>query len=296
MKNQHFQWILRFNLLILALTFASCQLKPAFDIQGHRGCRGLYPENSIPAFKNAIELGVTTLELDVVITKDKQVVVSHEPYVNSLICLDFDNEEIPDSMGRRINLYKLNFDELKQYDCGSKTHPYFPNQKKLAVHKPLLSEVFDLADSLNSNVRFNIEIKARPEYDNEYTPEPKEFVSLVLKTIKSSEMLQRSTLQSFDLRVLEEIRIQNEDIPIAILVDEDESIDNKLSQLSYKPEILSPYYKLLNETIVKENKLDGYRVIPWTVNDMSDLEMVLKWKVDGIITDYPDRLLKIISP
>lgn len=296
MKNQHFQWILRFNLVILALTFASCQLKPAFDIQGHRGCRGLYPENSIPAFKKAIELGVTTLELDVVITKDKQVVVSHEPYVNSLICLDFDNEEIPDSMGRRINVYKLNFDELKQYDCGSKTHPYFPNQKKLAVHKPLLSEVFDLADSLNSKVRFNIEIKARPEYDNDYTPEPKEFVSLVLKTIKSAEMLQRSALQSFDLRVLEEIRIQNEDIPIAILVDEDESIDHKLSLLSYKPEILSPYYKLLNETIVKENKLDGYKVIPWTVNDMSDLEMVLKWKVDGIITDYPDRLLKIINP
>jgi glycerophosphoryl diester phosphodiesterase len=275
---------------------SSYNLKSKVDVQGHRGFRGLYPENTLPAFAKAIEIGVTTLELDVIISKDNKVVVSHEPYLNPLICLDTDKSEIPDSLATKRNLYKLTYDEIRQFDCGSKEHPFFPNQERIATYKPLLTEVFDLAASLDSDVHFNIEIKARPEYDYEYTPEPEVFVDLVLKVIQNSGMLHRSTLQSFDLRILEAIRKQNSDITVALLIDENEDIDKKMSELSFQPQVLSPYFKLLSVDIVKAKKKEGFQIIPWTVNETFDIDEVLSWNVDGIISDYPDRVLKIVNP
>ena len=275
---------------------SSCNLKSKVDVQGHRGFRGLYPENTLPAFAKAIDIGVTTLELDVIISKDNKVVVSHEPYLNPLICLDTNKSEIPDSLATKRNLYKLTFDEIRQFDCGSKEHPFFPNQERIATYKPLLTEVFDLAASLDSDVNFNIEIKARPEYDYEYTPEPEVFVDLVLKVIQNSGMLHRSTLQSFDLRILEAIRKQNSDITVALLIDENEDIDKKMRELSFQPQVLSPYFKLLSVDIVMAKKKEGFQIIPWTVNETLDIEEVLSWNVDGIISDYPDRVLKIVNP
>lgn len=281
-------------LLVLCM---SCNSEKQIDIQGHRGCRGLMPENSLPAFEKAIDLGVHTLELDIVISKDKQVVVSHEPYLNSVICYNSKDEIIPDSLTTHYNLYKMNYDDIKQCDCGSKNHPTYPNQEKLKTYKPLLSEVFDLVRTKNSDVNFNIEIKSESDYYDVFTPQPKEYVSLVLDDIKKNEMLNRVNLQSFDLNILREIMRQSSTMETALLVDEGEDIWEKISQLEglRSPEIISPYFKLLDSTKVRNLKAENFRVIPWTVNKEEDMKQVISWQVDGIITDYPDRLIELMK-
>ena len=280
---------------VLVCTLMSCNSEKQLDIQGHRGCRGLYPENSLPAFDKAIELGVTTLELDIAITKDKEVVVSHEPFMSRTICFNPEGEEIPEDMDMKHNLYEMTHEEIKQFDCGSKFHPTYPDQIKLKTYKPLLSEVFELATAKNPDVKFNIEIKSKPEYYGIYTPQPDEYVKLVLDEVKESGLFNNVNLQSFDLVILEEIKKQSPNMPVALLVDEDETIATKLEKLSYKPEIISPYFRLLTSEMVNEYHSQDYLIIPWTVNEEQDMFKMLRWNVDGIITDYPNRLLEIRS-
>ena len=171
----------------------------------------------------------------------------------------------------------------------------FQKQKLEKVYKPLLSEVFKMSDSLNSNIRYNIELKAQPDYDNIYTPTPKVFVKLVLDVINDNKVSERTNLQSFDLRILEEIKKQDADMHVALLVDEDETIAYKLSKLSYEPEIISPYYGLLNKATVEGYQNQGYKIIPWTVNDKEAIIKMISYDVDGIITDYPDQLISILD-
>ena len=273
----------------------SCNSDNKLDIQGHRGCRGLLPENSLPAFEKALDLGVTTLELDIAITKDKKVVVSHEPYMNSTICINPEGESIPEAEEMKYNLYEMTFEDIKQFDCGSKYHPNFPDQEKLKTYKPLLSEVFKMAKEKNQDVKFNIEIKSEKKYYGIYTPHPEEYVKIVLEEVTNHDMFPMVNLQSFDLTILEEIKKQSPQMPVALLVDENETISSKLAKLSYQPEIISPYFKLLTFNTIKDYKAQGYRIIPWTVNEKQDMFKMLNWGVDGIITDYPDRLLKIRS-
>jgi glycerophosphoryl diester phosphodiesterase len=157
--------MLRTNaMVLLSILIMSCNSEKEIDIQGHRGCRGLLPENSLPAFEKAIDLGVNTLELDIAITKDNKVVVSHEPFMNPVICYNLEGKSIPDSLEKYYNLYKMNYEDIKEFDCGSKFHPRYPKQVKLKTYKPLLSEVFDLVTSKNSDVKFNIEIKSELSY------------------------------------------------------------------------------------------------------------------------------------
>lgn len=281
-------------LLMISLLFCmACNTKNNMDIQGHRGCRGLLPENSIPAFQKAIDLGVKTLELDVVVSKDMEIVVSHEPFMNHEIALDLFGNEISEADEMSYNLYSMPYDSIKLYDCGSKPHPRFPYQKKIKVAKPLLSEVIDMAESASEQtINYNIEIKSLPEYDKVYTPEVSEYVRLVIALISTKAIVNRTTLQSFDLRALEAIHHQNSNIKTALLVDENESITSKLKELSFKPEIISPYFELIDVIQVSDLQKQGFKVIPWTVNAKDDIKLMIGWKVDGVISDYPDRVLE----
>ncbi len=277
----------------MALT--SCNSNKVIDIQGHRGCRGLLPENSLPAFKKAIELGVHTLEMDIAVTKDHKIIVSHEPFMSRTICKLPDGNHIPVESDKQYNLYQMTFDSIKTFDCGTKAHPRFPDQELQSVYKPLLSEVFEMTKAINPSIKYNIELKAKPEYDGIYTPNPKEFVALVMNQLKTADVFDRTNLQSFDLRILEEIKQQDANMEVALLIDEGEAIVNKLSKLSYTPEIISPYYKLLNAENVTELQAEGFKVIPWTINEISDMEQMILYGVDGIITDYPDRLIGLLG-
>lgn len=296
MKNQPYHQILKTNTIaFLIILCMSCNTENQIDIQGHRGCRGLMPENSLPAFEKAIDLGVHTLELDIIISKDLKVVVSHEPYLNSMICYNSKDEIIPDSLTMHYNLYKMNYEDIKQCDCGSKFHPTYPNQEKLKIYKPLLSEVFDLVKSKNTDVKFNIEIKSNPDYYGIFTPQPKAYVKLVLDDIEKHDMMNRVNLQSFDLEILEEIKRQLPTMEVALLVEDNEAIEIKLSKLSYKPEIISPYFKLLSKQSVNDYQSKGFKIIPWTINEEKDMKQMIEWQVDGIITDYPDRLIELLK-
>ncbi len=270
------------------------------DIQGHRGCRGLMPENSIPAFLLALELGVNTLELDVVVSKDKQVIVSHEPYFSHEISLDTRGREISKEDEKSFNLYELTAEEIQQYDCGSKTHPRFPQQVKTKVYKPTLTEVFERVEPLIrdyglNDLAYNIEIKRTPEGDGIFHPEVKEFVELVLQNIQSRELKDRVIIQSFDAQTLQIVRQLDPTIRLAWLVDNEFGLQKNLDLLGFVPHIYSPNYRLVDQDLVSDAHKQNMKVIPWTVNELNHISQMVSLGVDGIISDYPDRVKSALS-
>ena len=287
---------------------------PKFDIQGHRGARGLRPENTIPAFLMALDSGVTTIELDVAITKDKQVVVSHEPWMSAEICLDPNGNEILKQDEARHNIYQMTYNDIKQYDCGSKGNERFPEQQKMKIYKPLLVDVIIAVENHIKNfsiyeVDYNIEIKSSPQGDNKFHPSPEEYSELVLSLVDQYIPLERLVIQSFDFRVLKYWHKNHPEVRLAALVENKKSVDQNLNTLGFIPSIYSPDFKLLtNESVnylhtkivtqpeLTDKKLPvvshKLRVIPWTVNEIDDMLILKGMGVDGFITDYPDRAAK----
>jgi glycerophosphoryl diester phosphodiesterase len=275
----------------------SAQYIPKFDIQGHRGARGLLPENTIPAFLKALELGVTTVELDVVITKDKKVIVSHEPWISSKICLDKGGEEISEKDEKKLNIYTLPYDEVRQYDCGLKPNQDFPSQGKMAASKPLLGDVIIAIEEYIRNyslyeVDYNIEIKSWRDGDNKFHPTVEVFSEIVYELVNEYLPMERVVIQSFDFRVLKYFHKKYPEVRLAALVENVKSIDANLKDLGFKPSIYSPYFKLLNKEKVNYLHKLKIRVIPWTINEESDMLSFKGMGVDGFITDYPDRAHK----
>jgi glycerophosphoryl diester phosphodiesterase len=274
-------------------------LKKRIDIQGHRGARGLFPENTISAFIEAVKLGVDTIEMDVVISKDKQVIVSHEPWMNELICLTPDGSEIEKNSAEKYNLYQMNYDEIRSYDCGKKGNPEFPLQKKMAGYKPLLSEVIKKVEAFTKennlkNINYNIEIKSEAEGDNTFHPDPGTFACLVYNEIKKHNAINRTILQSFDNRILKEIRKKDKEIKIALLVENNLGLEENLGQLGFVPDIYAPGYVLTDEKLVKKVHHLNMKLIPWTVNEISEMKRLIEMGADGIITDYPDRAVGLL--
>jgi len=267
-----------------------------FDLQGHRGARGLYPENSIEGFLAAVDMQVNTLEMDVVISKDKHVVVSHEPWVSSAICWGLDDKPVAE--GKGLNMYKMTYDQISNYNCGSQRHPDFPLQEKLSTFKPKLSEVIAEVEGSAAALEvepmlYNIEIKSTPETDNEFHPEPKEFVQLVLDVVNQSNIKQRTTIQSFDVRALQEVKRQDPSIPVALLIAETGGFERDLEKLGFTPDIYSPNFHLVNAKLVESCHQNGIKIIPWTVNEEEDMVEMLEMGVDGLITDFPDIALTL---
>lgn len=268
-----------------------------FDLQGHRGARGLFPENSIEGFLAALDLQVNTLEMDVVITADGQVVVSHEPWIDHLICWDLDDRPVAE--GKALNIFRLPYSEVSNYNCGSQPHPNFPQQTKIPTFKPLLSEVIEQAERFIveteelTPVWYNIEVKSTLETDNEFHPEPKEFVALVLDVVRKGGIADRTIIQSFDVRALRELKAAAPAIPVALLLAETEGFEKDLEKLGFTPEIYSPYYRLVDERMIENCHANGIRIVPWTVNDEDEMVNLLEMGVDGIITDYPDVALTL---
>jgi glycerophosphoryl diester phosphodiesterase len=262
-----------------------------FDLQGHRGCRALMPENTIPAFFKAVELGVTTLEMDVVISKDEQIVVSHEPWMSHVICSHPDGRPVKKSEAKKLNLYKMDYAEIQKYDCGMRLHPKFPDQKKVPAVKPALKAVVRsverfAAENKYTQPRYNIEIKSEPGAYDKFQPIPTKFVEMVVTEIRRLGIEEMTSLQSFDINVLEELnKVPGRKFEISYLVERGKNLEKKLSKLSFKPEIFSPSYKLVSEEMVEECHKLGMRIVPWTVNDRGDFERLKGWSVDGVITD-----------
>ena len=265
-----------------------------FDWQGHRGARGLYPENSIEAFLGALKYKhVTTLELDVVLSADRKVVVSHEPWMNAVFCLDNAGNSFED--GKQYNLFKMTYEEIKQFDCGSKIHPKYPDQEKLKTYKPLLSEVIATlekhCEEANSpKIAYNIELKSNPEEIGIFYEKPKPYVEFVMEVLKKHDVLDRVTLQSFDTNVIEELHIQKSTNFISYLVENGKAFEVNLEKLSFIPDIYSPYYIFVTNDLVKKVHEKQMKLIPWTVNEIEEMKKLKALGVDGIITDYPNKI------
>ncbi len=270
----------------------------AIDIQGHRGARGMMPENTIPAFIYALDQGVTTLELDVVISKDGKVVVSHEPWMSHDICLSPDSTEISKSQEKDFNIYQMAYDQIKKFDCGSLGNKRFEEQRKMIVAKPLLSDVikaveWHIKSYTQYEVDYNIELKSSPQGDNEFHPSPEEFSDIVYNLINQYLSFERVVIQSFDFRVLRYWNKNHPDVRLAALIENLRSVKSNLASLGFKPTIYSPYYKLLSEKKIDELHDQEIKVIPWTVNNPLEMQQLVAWGVDGIITDYPNKAKEI---
>jgi glycerophosphoryl diester phosphodiesterase len=266
-----------------------------FDIQGHRGCRGLLPENTIPAMMKALDLGVTTLEMDVVITKDKKVVLSHDQWFAQEITTKPDGTYMGEREERKFNIYWMTYEEVKTFDVGMKPHPRFPQQQKMKVVKPLLSELIDsvrqyMMTSKRAFPDYNIETKSNPEFDGVFQPKPEEFVELLMGVIKEKGIEEHVIIQSFDFRTLQYLHQHYPAIKTAMLIEDFDkrSLEDQLKVLGFTPTIYSPDYSLVNKDLLKRCHQQNIKIIPWTVNDKETIGKLKAMGVDGIITDYPN--------
>jgi len=287
---------------IFAIAMTACKTTPQQDmnLQGHRGCRGLMPENTIPAFIRALEIGVQTLELDLAVSAENELIVSHEPWMSADICLDSLGNEFSENRAREYNIYKMTYAQIARFDCGSRFNPRFPQQENMRVSKPRLSDVIDTvhAHCKAHNLPlpdWNIELKSRPEWDNHYNPPPAEFAKLVYDLIQEKGIADRSIVQSFDIRTLRAYKEIDPGFNGALLVDNDLSADENIERLGFQPPIYSPHYILVTPDLVKWCHDRGMKIYPWTVNEIPAMRKMIDYGVDGLITDYPDRYYEAIQ-
>jgi glycerophosphoryl diester phosphodiesterase len=293
----------------------------AFDLQGHRGARGLAPENTLPGFARALAVGVTTLELDVGVTEDGVVVVAHDRRLNPDLARGTDGRWL---RGTTRTLRELTFHELQRYDVGrirpgSEYSKRFPEQRRMdGVRIPRLEDVFDLAHrARNDEVRFNVETKLSPEAPDE-TADPEAFARALIEVVRAGGMASRTTIQSFDWRTLAIVQREAPEIATSYLSSQGAGIDNigagraeasawtaglRFRDHGSVPKMVkaaggaiwSPDYRDLDDALVKEAEGLGLKVLPWTVNDPADMARIIEWGVDGMITDYPDRLREVLA-
>jgi len=286
------------QLFICAFIWLGCgsavaQPHRPFEWQAHRGGRGLMPENTIPAMRHALALGVTTLEMDIAISQDKQVLLSHDPYLNADFVYRPDGQAIAKAEEKTLKLYGLPYAEIRRYDVGSHGNPKFPQQQPVPTYKPLLAEVIDSAEAYAQRHHraapyYNIETKTSLAGDGIFHPAPEEFVRLLLAVISAKGIQKRVIIQSFDPRTLELVHRTEPELRTALLVENSDGLEQNLLRLSFKPTIYSPHYKLVNHELVQACHKRKLLVIPWTVNKLSEAEQLIEQEVDGLITDYPN--------
>jgi glycerophosphoryl diester phosphodiesterase len=263
----------------------------AVEVHGHRGARAVRPENTLPAFQYALEVGVDVLELDLHVTKDLELVVSHNAKIPRDLCLGPGGKQIKEEPV----IYSLTLKEIKEYDCGSLRHPKYPNQVSVPnTPMPTLEEVFKLVieSGLPSakKVRFNIETKFNPA---KLSPPPAEFVAILMETIENYGMLDRVIIQSFNFKALKAVKKTHPEVPVSALVEDPRiNLVNVVDTL--KPEIISPEWTMLDDDLVAQLQNRGVQIVPWTANNAPVWKKLLEWNVDGIITDDPKSLIEYL--
>lgn len=288
-----------FVLLIFILGLTHCGNKPSgIDLQGHRGARGLAPENTIPSFKLAVDHGATTLELDLVVSKDRQLVISHEPWFNPVFTTKPDGLALDTSEQKHYNLFLMNYEEIAQFDVGKRGHPNFPEQKSMPAIKPLFKDMVRELDAYVkvkgiNPIRYNIEVKSSAKWYDNMVPNPVTYAKMVVDAINELGIKHRCNVQSFDFEILKQVHVQDSSIRLDVLIGGKESIESVIEKLGFKPYSWNPYFTNITDSIVAHAHAINMSVIPWTVNEPKDMKMLVEMGVDGIITDYPNRFWEI---
>ncbi|MGV3538303.1 MAG: glycerophosphodiester phosphodiesterase [Rufibacter sp.] len=266
---------------------------PTFDTEGHRGARGLLPENSIPAMRKAIDLGVATIEMDCHITKDGQVVVTHDPHINPAYARTPNGEDIPKEDAKKYVVYQMNYDQVRAFEMGTKFYSNFPQQQKVKTYIPRLAELIDSVQNYlkatgKPQVFYNIETKSKPAGDNQLHPAPEGFVKALMEVIEEKKITPYVIIQSFDPRTLQVLHQKYPKVRASLLVENKKTVEENLQELGFTPVVYSPNYKLVTADLIKKCHDRGIKVIPWTVNTTEDIERLKALGVDGIISDYPN--------
>jgi glycerophosphoryl diester phosphodiesterase len=269
---------------------------PTFFKEGHRGSRGLMPENTIPAMKKAVDLGANVVEVDVYLTKDEKVLVAHDPFVNINHSLFPDGSSIPANEASKYIWRRMNYSDIRKFDVGSKPFSAFPQQEKMKVYMPLLEELIDSVEQYTASkglpgVIYNIELKTSIRFDSlGYNATPTLLVDAVMDVVRSKSIGNRFYIQSFDVRPLQVVKKKYPGVSIGFLTDADHSFEANLQTLGFQPDIYSPSYRLVTKDLVKQCHDRHIKIIPWTVNDPALIKQLISWGVDGIITDFPNYL------
>jgi len=287
-----------FSLLFVALLLSCSSTKQSarnsqFDKQAHRGGRGLMPENTIASEKNAINYDCT-LEMDLQMSKDKKIVVSHDPYFNSEFCLTPEGDTMTKQDGRSRLIYNMLYDSVAKYDVGMKPYPDFSRQEKMHAIRPLLSVLIDSVEAYgkekNHTNHYNIEIKSSPQNDGKAYSTLEEYIDSAMKIIIDKGIASRTMMQSFDVRALRIIHEKYPTVKISFLLPDfiKNTADGYINALGFKPDIFSPDFSLVTPELVKAFHKENVLVIPWTPDTLADIQHLKDMGVDGAITDYPD--------
>jgi glycerophosphoryl diester phosphodiesterase len=283
------------KLLLLSILFLSLQVQAQKKLMlfGHQGARGMMPENTIPGMLTALDLGVNVLDMDVVVSKDEQVVLSHAPYFNHEISTQPNGKAITFKEEKNYNLFKMDYAEIRKFDVGTKFHKRFPGQAKIKAYKPLLGEVIDSVELYVKKKRLSkptyaIETAFIRKGDGEFQPEPGVIIELIMAIVKDKKLTKRVIIQSFDIRTLQYLKEHYPKIKTTLMIDEKQDFEESVAKLGFKPDYYSPYYVLVGKGLVDRCHDAGVKIIPWTVNSPKDVQYLLNLGVDGIVTDYPN--------
>jgi glycerophosphoryl diester phosphodiesterase len=270
--------------LAILMFSLSCAKSNHILVHGHRGARARRPENTLPAFEYAISVGVDALELDMAVTKDDVIVVSHDPVLEPPVC----NGALPSAV-----IHELTLAEVKQWDCGNVQNPRFPTQQTVpGTRMPTLDEVFALAS--RGDFDFNIETKSFVDKP-QYTPPPDVFARMVLEKIRAHHLEKRVILQSFDFRTLRAMRQLAPEIRLSALVEKDDRDFAAISADAAKAEIVSPEFHLVTPEKTAAAHAAGIQIVPWTADAPSDWENLIRAHVDAIISDDPAALISFLK-
>lgn len=294
--------VIKLDFLLLAISFgmlnSSCTYEKEKEIvvQAHRGGAALYPENTIPAMLNAVSIGVTTLELDLQVTRDSQVVVSHDSYLNSNKVLYPNGNQIPTEKEQALQLFSMDYDYISKFDIGTLKTVQFPRRKNLHCAIPTLTNLIDCVETYacsrgRKQINYNIEIKSGIEKDGRITPDYKTFCDLTMQVLSQKTLNDRLCIQSFDSRALNYIRQKYPSVQLSYLVDETHrSVREILNDLDFIPDIISPIYSIVDANFVIDAHHNNMKVIPWTVDAEEEVLRLKMIGVDEIITNQPDSV------
>jgi glycerophosphoryl diester phosphodiesterase len=262
-------------------------------IYGHRGARGLYPENTLVGFEESLKMPIHGIELDIVVSQDLQLVIAHEPWMKQETCTDPNGQAISAATEERHNIYQMDYSEILQYDCGLRRNSRFPFQQLLPAKIPLLSDFLALFKQ-NENPEYLVllEIKSDPEWYSKFQPKPDEYARLVVDFLDSHPFNVRLLIQSFDPELLNAIHRIKPYSLMGLLVDNELSATENLALLDFKPTHYNLYHGQVTEEIMSELSTEDLSIITWTVNSIKERDRLNALGVNHIITDYPDLFLR----
>jgi glycerophosphoryl diester phosphodiesterase len=287
-------------LLIVILAMALQVHAQKFMLIGHQGARGIMPENTIPGMIKALDLDVNMLNMGVVISKDGEVVLSHEPYFNNEISTRPDGKPITFKDEKKYNMFEMDYEEIRKFDVGTKLHNRFPGQMKMKVHKPLLSETIDAVEAYVKQNKlqkpiYNIETSLIRKGDGIFQPDATVFIEKIMEIVEEKKLSKRVVIQSLDMRTLQYLHEYFPSIKTSLMIDEKQDFEESIQALGFTPTYYSPYYVLVGKGVVDRCHAAGVKIIPWTVNTAKDMKYLINLGVDGVITDYPNQYTRVMQ-